>query len=263
MMSKKHTLTFFINHAANNLNAIKPYNITFSHLVLVLKGNCSYVVNGEKIVLNENDALLIPSGSLRERFSKNEYLHIVIFNFFEGATIDDGNVKIFRNTVNQTIRKLLDVYPYRTFELSDDQLSSIPTDKQYVVIENIFECILFELLDSLKYSTQNPHIINALKYINDNITLPLTLNNVCKKAHLSKEYTSRLFKQEMGLTVSEYINNQKLSLAKDMLTNQNMTIKSISATLGYENYTYFTKIFKEKFHISPQKMRNELKKNRE
>lgn len=250
---------FFINHSLSYINPIKPYEIKFYHLVLVLKGSCTYIVNGEKVKLEENDALLLVPGTHRERYSTSSYIHIVILNFFTNNPKLSTN-HFFKNGINQTIKRLLDIYPYKAYQ--DIGTQNKDSDENYklkVAIQNVFECILLELLESLKYSTRNPHILNALKYINDNITHPLSLNDVSKITHLSKEYTSRLFKKEIGMTVSEYINNKKLALAKDMLANKDITIQEISRALGYENYTYFTKIFKEMHHISPQKMRNEIK----
>lgn len=251
---------FFLNHSSNNLNPIKPYKIYFYHLVLMLEGKCTYILDGKHYELKKNDALLIVPGTMRQRLGEHDYLHIVILNFY--AYEKDRPIKnqVFKNAVNQTIRKLLEVYPYKAYkDLNQKRTQTFESPKIYNALHYVFECILLELYDSLKYPTNNQHIINSINYINDNITLPLTLNDVSRTAHLSKEYTSRLFKKEMGMTVSEYINKQKLSMAKDMLANANISLREISATLGYENYTYFTKLFKETYQISPQMMRRELK----
>ena len=250
---------YFINNSSTNIVPIKPSTIQFYHLALVLKGSCTYLVNGEEIVMNENDALLLIPGTHRERPITNGYLHIVIFNFFADDETAPKVNQLFKNAINQTIRKMLNVYPYKAYiKIADHKLSTIDNPKMYGILLHVFECILIELYDSLKYPTQNLHIINIIKYINDNVTKPISLNDVSTTAHLSKEYTSRLFKQEMGMTVSEYINRQKLLLAKDMLANTNISLQTVSSNLGYENYTYFTKLFKETFRISPQKMRKEL-----
>lgn len=255
---------YFINHSSSKINPIKPYNIFFYHLIIVLEGSCTYIVDGKEIILKKNDALLLVPGTYRERLPNNEYIHVVIFNFMAENSDYFLTNQVFEDSVNQTIRRLLDIYPYKIY-IFQNNLGEKGTENPKIkrVIQNIFDCIMMELYDSSKYQTKNPHIASVLKYINDNITQPISLSNVSSRAHLSKEYTSRLFKQEMGLTVSEYINKQKLSLAREMLANNNLTLQAISRNLGYENYTYFTKIFKECYGINPQKMRNELKKNNE
>lgn len=251
---------YFINNSSSNIVPIKPSTIYFYHLALVLKGTCTYRINGQEIVLKENDALLLVPGTHRERPVTNGFLHIVIFNFYAEENSAPKECQLFKNAINQTIRKLLNVYPYKAYiKFPDNKINTPDNPKIYGILHHLFECILLELYDSLKYPTQNPHVINIIKYINDNITKPISLNDVSNTAHLSKEYTSRLFKQEMSITVSEYINQQKLLLAKDMLANTNISLQTVSSNLGYENYTYFTKLFKETFGINPQKMRKDLK----
>ncbi len=258
-MNKIDFFDYYIDHSSTKANPIKPYVISFYHLVLVLEGTITYIANNEKIVLKKNDALLLPPGTLRERLSPNEYVHFVIVNFFSNSEDMPKTAITFRNSINKIIRSLLEVYPYKTFHCINNP--DIRNTKTYNTLYNIFNCILMELFETLDQPSKNPHIIAAMKYINENITMPLTLNEVSQNIHLSKEYTSRLFKTEIGSTVSEYINKQKLTLAKDMIANHNLSLRSISDSLGYANYSYFTKIFKEYFRITPQKMRSEMNKN--
>jgi two-component system response regulator YesN len=105
----------------------------------------------------------------------------------------------------------------------------------------------------------NQNVLNALKYINDNITSPITLTDVSSAIHISKGHTTRIFKKEMGMTVSQYINKQKIILAKDMLTSKELSIQDIAHLIGYENYGYFNKIFTSHFGMSPVKMKSQLK----
>ena len=63
----------------------------------------------------------------------------------------------------------------------------------------------------------------------------------------------------MGMTVSQYINKQKITLAKDMLTSKELSIQDIAHLIGYENYGYFNKIFTSYFGMSPVKMKSQLK----
>lgn len=259
-MSNDIKLDFFINQTLPYINLRKPCSIDFYHLIILLEGKCTYFVNGEKIEMNKNDALLLTPGTHRERLRNSDYTHIVVFNFYVDDSTGFSNT-FFKNSVNLTIKKLLDIYPYKTFILLPNSSASSDITKQSIVLRNILNCILVELSESLNCQSENHHIIKILNFINNNITRPITLNDVSQSIHLSKEYTARLFKKEMGMTVSEYINKQKLALAKDMLENNSISLKAIANNLGYDNYTYFTQIFKETFGISPQKMRNEFKKN--
>ena len=250
---------FFINNAAPKSSHIKPYSIWFYHLVIVLEGSLTYIADGETILLEENDALLLVPGTHRERLYNPNHSHFVILNYFS-ENDPKANI-LFKNAVNQTIRNLLNVYPYKSYQNLNTDASTTPDNpKVYNRLFHILQCILIELFETIENPTQNIHIVNALKYINDNITSPITLDDVSRTIHLSKEYTSRLFKQEMNMTVSQYINKRKLTMAKDIIANEIISLQNIAKNFGYANYNYFNKVFKEEYGISPQKMRNDLKK---
>ncbi len=253
------SFSFFLHHSGKNINKFLPAPIDFYHLFLVLEGSFTYIVEGKEIVLEENDALLLVPGTIRERHFNPNYAHYVHFNYMPTKGNEVQSNILFKNGVNQTIRRLLDSYPYNN-HLKANQLSSasFEIEKNKLVLQNILNCVIIELFDSLKYKTQNAHVLKAINYINDNITAPLTLTHVSDALHISREYTARIFKQEMGLTVSEFINQQKLNLAKNMLTNNALTVQDVAYKVGYENYCYFSKLFKNQFGVSPLKMKKEL-----
>ena len=68
---------------------------------------------------------------------------------------------------------------------------------------------------------------------------------------------SRLFKKEMGLSISSYLIQKRIDLAKDLLSTTRTPVSVISSQAGYDNFAYFTKVFKEKTGMSP----NEYRKN--
>lgn len=253
------TFSYFCNHKGYKHKKIETAKISFYHLTFVLEGTITYTVNGEKVVLNQNDAMLLVPGTIRKRFPSEELAHYVIFNYTAAKGNDIPSNLFFKNAVNQTIRKLLDVYPYTYYRAADHLTSpSRGNSKINTVLPNLFNCVLTELFDSMNYSTKNIHVLNAIKYINDNITRSLSLSDVSEFLHITKEYTAKLFKRELGMTASEFINKQKVTLAKDMLTNDAMSLAEIASCLGYENYGYFSNVFKDFFGISPISLKNEL-----
>ena len=260
MIYKVDRLISFYNFNGLKHGAIPFSEIDFYHLTFVLSGKVTYKVNDEEVVLQENDALLLVPGTHRERFKSNEKAHYVIFNYLPTKGSEIASPLFLKNAVNQTVRKLLDSYPYTYYD-PQVHLRSPNSENAKIneILPNLFNCILTELLSALNYKTNNVHVLNAIKYINDNITQPLSLNSISSAIHLSREHTTRIFKKEMGITVSEYVNQQKTMLAKDMLTSDEFSLQDIAYSLGYENYGYFNHIFKKNFGITPIKMRKKLK----
>ena len=65
------------------------------------------------------------------------------------------------------------------------------------------------------------------------------------------EYIAHIFKKETNMTVTEYINHRKMLLAKDMIRGTSYPLHEISDRLGYEGYSYFSRVFKKEFGIAP------------
>lgn len=250
-------LLFYSTHTVSRFAKMGPEKINFYHLVFLLKGKTTYYVNNVKYELEENDALLLPPGTLRERERNDHPSKYVIFNFltYPDAEIDlDIHIK---SAITPSIKKLLSLYPY-SFSSCFTSTSTPSTGekvKARQLMSNLLNCILIELMDYKRCKTRNPHVLNAIKYINTHITYPLSLNKVSEAIHLSKEYTAKIFKEETGKTVTEYINEQKMIIARDMLNSNEVSLRDTSLYLGYENYSYFSRIFKKHFYISPAKIK--------
>ena len=117
----------------------------------------------------------------------------------------------------------------------------------------ILDYFLLELMECERLHSINPYIAKALDYIAENITMPLSLHQISEQLHLSREYTATLFKQETGKTVSAYVHEEKMKLAKQMLLAGGRTACEVARLLGYENYGYFVRIFQKHYHTTPSR----------
>ena len=69
--------------------------------------------------------------------------------------------------------------------------------------------------------------------------------------YLSADHLARVFKKETGETLVKYITDKRINAAKEMLSDTKTPISQVASEVGYDNYSYFTKIFKEKTGCSP------------
>ncbi len=97
----------------------------------------------------------------------------------------------------------------------------------------------------------------CVKYINDNITKPLGLNELAKELYFSKSYLQHIFKQKTGMSISAYINERKMTVARAMLENGGSP-SVVAKQLGYEYYTTFSVKFKQFHGITPKEIVKEL-----
>ncbi|HLV09062.1 MAG TPA: helix-turn-helix domain-containing protein [Halanaerobiales bacterium] len=119
---------------------------------------------------------------------------------------------------------------------------------------------LSEILERFIESTfvirkaQNSDIIfKAMNYIRNNYyKQDINLNEVAGEVGLSVSYFSKLFKEETGLSYSEYLNKVRLAAAKELL-NKDISIAETAYTVGFNDQSYFSRVFKKSEGISPGK----------
>lgn len=83
------------------------------------------------------------------------------------------------------------------------------------------------------------------QYIIDNIKEDLDLETIANNFNLSSYYFSRSFKEAMGYNLSDFINTVRIRMAKELLKQNNMSIKEIGYEVGYSDPNYFSKVFKK------------------
>ena len=69
--------------------------------------------------------------------------------------------------------------------------------------------------------------------------------------YLSADHLARIFKTETGETLVKYITDKRINASKELLSETKTPIAQVASEVGYDNYSYFTKIFKEKIGVSP------------
>ena len=103
-------------------------------------------------------------------------------------------------------------------------------------------------------------ILEAVKYINDNYSAKLSLEQLADHFGYSKYHFARMFKRYTGKTVTEHINILRCEKASVMLAGTNSTIADISSECGFDGQSYFTEIFRKNYGITPTEYRKSLKK---
>lgn len=84
----------------------------------------------------------------------------------------------------------------------------------------------------------------------------ISLVDVSHEFNYSREYLARYFKKQMGMSMQQYINNLKLSKAKELLCESDMNVKEIAEALGFQDEKYFMKLFKRMEDTTPKQYRN-------
>jgi AraC-like DNA-binding protein len=95
------------------------------------------------------------------------------------------------------------------------------------------------------------YISEAVEYINKNYSKDISLNEITKKAYLSKFHFSRIFKKYTSYSPYQYLTIVRLNHCRQLLLNNNYTISEVADKCGFKRLDYFSAMFKKKFKYSP------------
>lgn len=85
----------------------------------------------------------------------------------------------------------------------------------------------------------------------------VTIQELSRIFHFQEDYFNRIIKSKTGMTYSAYVKNIRLEHAQELLLNTNMSIEDVASTVGYENRSFFYRIFEEKHHMTPSAFRKQ------
>lgn len=247
-------------------------------VILVLDGSCNYRIDLNSFIINKGDILIVGPQRLHSLTSiENQNMTWASFvfniNMLKSSNTDGTLLKYIAPLLNHEhqlpiiIKENTDCY-----------------DKIFNVIENIFYCYyekdiayelelksqLFKFFALLyknnlveKQKNKNTITINTtdkiklvLNYINDHYSSDISINTLSHICEYSEYHFMRFFKKHIGLTCVQYINNLRLEKSSILLTSTNNSIMDISLEVGFDNLSYFNKLFKRKYNLTPKEFRS-------
>jgi two-component system response regulator YesN len=111
------------------------------------------------------------------------------------------------------------------------------------------------ILNSMGTKSVSSPIQKVLEYIEENYNSELTLSNLSKVIYLSPDYFSRIFKDQVGSTFSEYILKIRIEKAKELLNNLDIPVSEIGRKVGYSDPNYFSRVFTRAVGMPPSRFR--------
>lgn len=121
--------------------------------------------------------------------------------------------------------------------------------------EMLIQIIQLQTQKSIENNTfkgNNSSLFPIISYIKANIHSAINLKNLSDVANMSTTAFHRFFKKELGITPIEFIAQEKIKMAKTLLSEPNIHINEVSYELGYEDSNYFIRLFKKHEGITPK-----------
>lgn len=112
--------------------------------------------------------------------------------------------------------------------------------------------MLMEKYPKISENMRNEKLIENIKtYVKSNLEFDIDLGAVAQMFHYNERYFGRLFKAETGKAFSDFLNEQRLERAKHLLESTDETVIDISGRVGFNNVTYFNRLFKKAYGVTP------------
>ena len=232
-------------------------------LVYCTKGSGIVMISGEQIPVSGDQFFIIPQGDVFKYYSvidTNSRLLVVHFNGNHSKLLgkEFSMVRSLISSVNNLVanREML-------FEEIFKNLSRGFHDENLEYVNFCFGHLLATFIYANKTgddlaNDSNPVIRRAIDYMNKNLNLKLTLQQISSEAGYSPTYFTTLFKQETGYSPLSYFSHLKILKATEFLDYTKSKVKEISFFLGYADPYYFTKDFTKRMGMSPRQYRNRV-----
>jgi YesN/AraC family two-component response regulator len=149
------------------------------------------------------------------------------------------------------------------FTLSDQIIQKIEHYEDIALL-SLYEGEILENFIQLVSEHQERHYslitINIMRYLNENITQRLSLSLLSRIFFFNPEYLSSVFKKEVGISITKYINQQKARESVFYLSHSLMSVNEIAEFYHFCNASYYIKVFRQYFHQTPLEYRSALSK---
>ena len=261
-------------------NRFAPYPMhthTFLEINYLLQGQIDENINGKKIHLTQGDLILLDVGTSHSLgtlaedgilinisfMDKNISLNFlknlkgsnnILYQFLLNRSLDrdaSQDYLIFRTEHNQKIRQILDeiiAEYYNQADFSD------------IVIKSYLNILITQLIRN--YQVQAPQAENskqdlAYELLEDIAAeyATISLQDLADRYAYNRNYLSNVFKEEIGLTFSEALNQQRIMQAHNLLLSSDLPISTIIDRVGISNKSFFYKKYFEQYHMTPKESR--------
>lgn len=251
----------------------------FIEFTYIISGNLKCKIENKVYDINDHTLLPFNSGVCHQELfnsssnSKLEEVHIAFKNI-KLNNIPPNHIMIYKSDVPFKFIKFKEEFHDCCLEIVKEQKSN-SLGKDIMIKSLVMKAITLFLKevactdDTLNYidsnkkfefqSDENSNVVPIIiNYFEKNYMHNISLNNIAKNMYLSSIYISKLFKEVTGESPINYLINVRLRKAKKLLKKTDMSIKSISQSVGYSDAYYFSKLFKKYIGISPSKFRDKF-----
>lgn len=245
-------------------------------LIYIKKGIGSITVDFQQYKVKGPTLVLILPGQLHSIEQLEEYSMEYENIIFHPSMLVSKQIDVTATEFLQplTARKITvptvftPVYPYykdviAPIDACDEICKTKPQGYELFIKSQLYQFffILSNRCRNLSNTKENRKTLDkmkiVLKYIENNYMHRITIADVSASIEFSESHFMRYFKETMGTSFVDYLRDYRLTMASRLLTTSDSAILDIAAEVGFDNLSYFNRVFKQRYHMTPSQFRRE------
>ncbi len=247
----------------------------YIEVIYMCQGQTTHIINGERLVLRAGELLFLPPSSRQEILPAGEddiaVNFIILPEFFDQSMqmLGDESTPL-KSFIIDCLKNGSSATAYLHFEVADIlPVQNLVENLIYTLIngapnkrkinQSTMGLLILQLLnctDRLSYNNEEDELIlQVLRYVEENYK-SATLAELAESLHYDAAWLSREIKRRTGENFTSLLQNKRLSQATYLLGNTTIKVDDIAVQVGYENISYFHRIFQKKYGMSPKKYRD-------
>ena len=268
------THTRFVHFPSHRHNYIE--------VLYVCQGQLTNIIGGKEVVIHAGELLFLNQYTRHEILPAGEediaINFMILPEFFDVAYSMAGRNNVLADFLVNILRQDEERGQYLYFKVSEVlQIQNLLENMIYSLVtgkgennrinQTTMGLIFLYLVDSVQYvemrlpnQYENMISMTTLDYIEQKYRTA-TLTELCDMLHLPMHVLSKMIKKTTGFNFKELLQRKRLSKAVELMCDTDLPISDIIAAVGYENNSYFHRVFKERYGVTPRAFRVANKKN--
>ncbi len=242
-----------------------PRTIPDNELVLIIRGKYGYEDQNGPLILEPGHLLFIEP-ELRHSFRKLPEQQDGLHACAHFDLIDTQGQRCWVSQLGLQVRRVTAVDDLDYFKMLFEQAARdfvSYTRLHHTVVDNAIRLVWLKTVEKWldnRSQTISPILMEMMEYLRANLTRPITRQDLSRRFHYTPEHINYLFKKELGLSPSRFLNRERVIQAFKYLYEDGLSVQQAAAKTGFSSQYYFTRVFRDIFGYPPVRIRKYLRR---